>query len=533
MRLTFPARVEVLSLEFVESGFDADFTPAIRTGDPFLDRYVDKAKATLYACMRDTYMDCPDRERAQWWGDVVHQLEQTFLCMDTRAHSLARKAVRELAAWQRPDGTLFSPVPAGNWSRELPLQMLASVGPYGFWTYYAYTGDRETLELVYPAARRYVLDVWAMEDTGLVVPREGEWLWGDWGENKDLTALFDPWYALALDGIAAMAAELGHDADAELARTRRAPMKAAYRERFWRGEGAGFGSEGHDGPPDDRVQAMAVLAGFADPSDRDTLLALLDRERHAGAYMEKYVTEALFELDAEDLALGRFRERFAEMVESDLQTLWEDWTIGGSGGGTVNHGWSGVGDDPLRPLPRRLRGAHPRLWPRAVRAPVDPLARGLARVRDRPRIPEPRGPAGSGGPAPDPCDRPRGHRGRGRRGRRDRVPRPRPSHPVGHGLVAGGRRLPRRRPRRGVGFGGPAVSRPRPRTLALRRRPLNRGQPTTPRARPRPRTTGGASPAPTGPFACACSAARPGARRPSRSTRSPSPGARPSPRPRA
>ncbi|MFR7465122.1 MAG: hypothetical protein ACLUVG_09725 [Phocaeicola vulgatus] len=28
----------------------------------------EKSQRTLYITMRDTYMDCPDRERAQWWG---------------------------------------------------------------------------------------------------------------------------------------------------------------------------------------------------------------------------------------------------------------------------------------------------------------------------------------------------------------------------------------------------------------------------------------------------------------------------------
>ncbi len=26
--------------------------------------------------MRDTYMDCPDRERAQWWGDEVNEVRR-------------------------------------------------------------------------------------------------------------------------------------------------------------------------------------------------------------------------------------------------------------------------------------------------------------------------------------------------------------------------------------------------------------------------------------------------------------------------
>ena len=42
------------------------------------------------------------------------------------------------------------PIPSGNWEKELPGQMLASVGYFGFWNYYLNTGDMETLKKVYP-----------------------------------------------------------------------------------------------------------------------------------------------------------------------------------------------------------------------------------------------------------------------------------------------------------------------------------------------------------------------------------------------
>ena len=76
--------------------------------------------------MRDTYMDCPDRERALWWGDAVNELGESFYAFDRRADLLTRKCIIDLVAWQKADGVLFSPLPAGNWDRDLPLQMLVS-----------------------------------------------------------------------------------------------------------------------------------------------------------------------------------------------------------------------------------------------------------------------------------------------------------------------------------------------------------------------------------------------------------------------
>ena len=101
---------------------------------------LDVAVALSDVTPNDTYYDCPDRERAQWWGDAVNEIGEAFYALDPRSNDLAKKGILELMNWQREDGTIFSPVPAGNWNKELPMQMLNSVGYYGIWNYYQYTG---------------------------------------------------------------------------------------------------------------------------------------------------------------------------------------------------------------------------------------------------------------------------------------------------------------------------------------------------------------------------------------------------------
>lgn len=68
---TIPKDVEVLELKFRETGYDTEFVGQFSCEDKFYNKLWDKSLRTLYITMRDTYMDCPDRERAQWWGDVV------------------------------------------------------------------------------------------------------------------------------------------------------------------------------------------------------------------------------------------------------------------------------------------------------------------------------------------------------------------------------------------------------------------------------------------------------------------------------
>jgi hypothetical protein len=50
------------------------------------------------------------------------------------------------------------------------------------------------------------------------------------------------------------------------------------------------------------------------------------------------------------------KTRYTNMVNSPLTTLWEDWQIGGSGGGSINHGWAG---GPLPLLSQYVAGIAP------------------------------------------------------------------------------------------------------------------------------------------------------------------------------
>ena len=106
-----PEGVEVLDVKYRETGYDTSFAGSFSCDDPMLTRLWDKSQRTLYITMRDTYMDCPDRERAQWWGDVVNELGEAFYALDEKAHLLTRKGIRELMGWQRADSTIFAPRP--------------------------------------------------------------------------------------------------------------------------------------------------------------------------------------------------------------------------------------------------------------------------------------------------------------------------------------------------------------------------------------------------------------------------------------
>lgn len=331
-----PSGIDILGLKYRESGYLTEFTGHFRCDNDFLNRLVTKCERTLYINMRDTFFDCPDRERAAWWGDIVIQLGQVFRTFDTQSHALIRKCMYNLANWQRPSKTLFSPIPAGNWDKELPQQMLASIGQYGFWTYYLHTGDKQAISDLYPHVMDY-LSIWQTDSDGLIVHRSGEngWDWADWGENVDIRVLDQAWFCLALEGAANMADLLGKTEDAAAMRNKRQALIAATNAKFW--NGTAYRDPGYRGATDDRAQGMAVVAGIAAADRYPAIRKVLAESFHASPYIEKYILESLFLMNAPEEALARMQSRYKEMVDSETSTLWELF----SRAGTLNHAWTG------------------------------------------------------------------------------------------------------------------------------------------------------------------------------------------------
>ena len=366
-----PRGVKILGLKYRESGFNTKFTGTFSCDNEFLNKLWKKCERTLYINMRDSFFDCPDRERAQWWGDIVIQLGQVFHTFDTPSHSLIRKCMYNLANWQRPSKTLFSPIPAGNWDKELPQQMLASIGQYGFWTYYLNTGDAETITDLYPHVKDY-LSIWQTDGDGLIVHRSGEngWDWADWGNNVDIRVLDQAWCCLALEGAARMAEVAGKPDDAPAYRKQREAVIAATNAKFW--NGSAYRDPGYNGATDDRASGMAVVAGIAGPDKYPAIKAVLAKEFHASPYIEKYILESLFLMKDPAAALARMESRYKVMVESETSTLWELFTRDG----TLNHAWTG---GPLTLLAQYVVGVSP-TSPGFKTYQVKPQLGGLKRI---------------------------------------------------------------------------------------------------------------------------------------------------------
>ena len=339
-----PAGVTIMELKYRESGYNTEFSGVFECGDEKLNTLWQKSLRTLYVTMRDNYMDCPDRERAQWWGDVTNEMAMTMYCLDSNAYLLYQKGVACMLGHVDDTNVLQTVVPSTESFFELPVQQLAGI--CGFWTYYMYTGDLEFLDSVYDAALNYV-NLWKISDNNLVEHRPGSWDWLDWGSFADVAAIENAWYYFALSCIKNMAGVTGRNSDDISSAMSR--IKEGY-ESLWTKKG--YKSAGVLAP-DDRANALAVISGLAGEDKYDVITSVLTKTMNSSPYMEFYVLEALCRMDKYDEARSRMLQRYGKMIEEDYSTLWENWV---KAEGTSNHAWTG---GPLVIMSKYFAGIRP------------------------------------------------------------------------------------------------------------------------------------------------------------------------------
>ena len=387
-----PAGVKVLGLRYRWQTV-GHMVGSFTCDDPFFQRIWDMGRNTLEVCARDNFMDCPDRERALWIGDVADQASYLFYLMDDAGRALLRQSIHSTMAFS--DQGVFGALGPLR-IRELPSQSLQFI-PQGIWQYYLNTGDLETLRFAYPYAHAY-LALWKFRENGLPMPRRGgpdSWDWYDWGvkETEDKELIQVVLYYQAMQAARTMARTLGVDDHTAWYDERLSAIEAAFDRTYWH-------EDHYTSAPgklaDDRGNALAVLAGLADPDQSAAVVhRVLVPNLFSSPHFEWMVEDAMAQAGFLSEALARMRSRYAPQVERAwLTTLHEHFPFGGS----VNHAWNApnavlakhvTGIRPVQPgwsefsvLPRPLHFKNLRQRVPSVRGDIDfALERGDAFTR--------------------------------------------------------------------------------------------------------------------------------------------------------
>ena len=345
---TFPKGTIVHALKYRWTGV-GDTPGHFESDDEWYNRIWQMAENTLYICARDNFMDTPDRERGLWIGDVADQASYLFYSMDKAGRDLLKKSIKVTLAFSDSQTGVFAGLGPGRF-RELPAQSLQFIEQV-IWHYYFNTGDLATLEYAYPYVRRY-LDLWKMQENGLVTLRSGHWKWTDWGpqETIDFDAAHNALYYSALVAARKMANTLDKEEDLSFYNSRIMSIKSAYQQQYWQD---GYFSSDPQKFKDDRTNALAIIYGLAQD---DQLQLIVDNvlvpNHYASPHFEWMVYNAMAIAGRHADALTRMKLRYAKQVDNpDLSTLAEYLPSGG----TENHAWNA----PSTVLSKYVVGAEP------------------------------------------------------------------------------------------------------------------------------------------------------------------------------
>ncbi|MBC5787061.1 alpha-L-rhamnosidase C-terminal domain-containing protein [Clostridium facile] len=345
------------------------------TDNNFYDELWKKATRSLYVTIRDQYMDCPDRERGQYIGDAINEIEEAFYSLGPEANAISEKAIRNICDWQevgeRNGRTYYfmSNVRPGVLEQEICAQSLGTA--LAAENYYLFTGDTELVQDTYQPLYNYLTNYDIMEDgeySGLISVRTPDTTmyndfmsnWLDWGNNMDTLVETNAWWYISAKSVRALADVEGVPATQEQKDwldERLASIEQNF-EKFWNEDLQAYATEWNETDwyqpselengshvVDDRVNALGVIFGLI-PEERYSQMrdVFMGTEstpayENASIYMEKYVIQALYMMGYDTDAMSRIEKRMMEMVNTSTDsTLWELWD---RTSGTKNHGWSG------------------------------------------------------------------------------------------------------------------------------------------------------------------------------------------------
>jgi hypothetical protein len=332
-----------------------DTVGSFESNDDFYQRLWWMGRNTLFVNARDNFMDCPDRERSLWIGDVADQASYLFYTMDENGRELLKKAIRMTMLYSIDGVKIRGQVPGGG--KELPTQSLQFISQ-GVWQYYLNTGDKETLEFAYSYIKNY-LALWSMNNsTNLINMRacSGDlcWNWVDWdsGNTFDRVPIFNALYYYALNSTKKMAQALNKpQTDVDWYNGRIDQIKKGFNDSYWTGS---FYSSNSASYQDDRTNALAIITGLADNSKHKAIVQnVLVPNYFCSPHYEWMIEEAMCIAGSHREALVRMKSRYQQQVNNtNTTTLNEYFTIGE---GTDNHAWNA----PNTILSKHIAGIEP------------------------------------------------------------------------------------------------------------------------------------------------------------------------------
>ena len=317
---------------------------------------------TQECCMLDSYVDCPWREQAQWWGDARVQAANTFhLAADER---MLARGIRSVAGQTAENGLTYGMTPTIAHHCILPDYTLTWI--MTIWDYYRQTGDKslvvEQADRMTEALRYFE---GMLDDNGLLPYDDRYWLFLDWADifKAGYPTLYNIFYFWALNtasklyGLAGRRKEAAASS-AAAARVRRAIMSKLFDRRAaeflggldWQGRAVRYDTA--------HAYALAIVSGLAPEYDARFLTerllplvredvstnpqrdaAVLNLGRVPSPFFMYYIFEALKRAGYGADVIDCIRRWWGMFLDWDVTTTPEVWQRP-QGHSSACHAWS-------------------------------------------------------------------------------------------------------------------------------------------------------------------------------------------------
>lgn len=330
LQIEFRRCSKPVALQYVrvnQTTYPVNPAASFKCSDRLIGEIWEAGAYTTQLCLQDTFIDCPLRERAQWWSEARLLSRTAYYAFGDTA--LLAQGLRQFAASQDREGTLPALYPAGF---EMLAPDISLLWVYSILDYYAFSDDAELVSELYPVVEkllswfsRYISESGLLAD----VPGYLQIDHADLEREGEVTSL-NCFYYQGLRVAAALASISGKDDDAERYITEAQNLKVALNKYLYVPRNGLFAECRVDDQLVEKFSAQTnILAALFDITDQYQKAGIL-RQIHTlpeltTPYFASYYLETLYLLDRHDEALDYMRHTWGQMIKSGATTLWEDF----------------------------------------------------------------------------------------------------------------------------------------------------------------------------------------------------------------
>lgn len=273
---------------------------------------------TMRLTTHEFFIDGIKRDRWVWMGDSAQSIMMNWYCFyDTE---IAQRTL--IAFGGKGEVTQYL-----NTINDYTLYWFSAIADY-----YRHTGDIAFLKEIYPRVLAHIdFCVSRLDSEGLMVGKEGDWVFVDWGEGltKEGALSFLQillWRAFRI--VAEISAILGDEKNEKEYSSSADCLFNVINDKFWNEECGAFIWSSCDERIFRQPNIMAIMTGFANDGQKEKISALLHNEecpKISTPYMRFYELAVLAELGDTEYVLHEILDYWGGMLLKGATSFWEKY----------------------------------------------------------------------------------------------------------------------------------------------------------------------------------------------------------------